>query len=184
MSIPGRHFYRFTYLKSDHWQNLRLEKLVEVDAHCYRCDVRDLSNDVHHVNYRKLFDVMLSDLIVLCRTCHDLMHEALDAAKSGDSHTALLLVEKLRLNKGINQPLQLGRALQKLRKSGLLEKPVAEEPPPIVIERQAPIAPKRLSAPFLVQKLGDGFGNPLTKPLFMALRKTGFIADLQAEYPG
>ena len=28
--ISGRHFYRFKYLKSDHWQNLRLEKLVEV----------------------------------------------------------------------------------------------------------------------------------------------------------
>lgn len=184
MSIPGRHFYRFKYLKSDHWQNLRLEKLVEVDAHCYRCGVRDLSNDVHHVNYRKLFDVMLSDLIVLCRTCHGLMHEALDAAKSGDCATAQRLVEKLRINKGQNQPRQLGKILQKMRKDGLLEKPAIEEAPPLAIERPAFIPKNRLSAPFLVKKLGEGFGNPLTKPLFMALRKTGFIADLQAEYPG
>jgi hypothetical protein len=77
-TVEGRHFYRFKYLKSDHWQNLRLEKLASVDACCERCGTRDLSNDVHHLNYRKLYDVQLDDLAVLCRRCHDLVHEALE----------------------------------------------------------------------------------------------------------
>lgn len=78
-SIARKHFYRFRYLKSDHWQDLRLRKLVSVDAKCQRCGHRDLSNDIHHLRYKKLYDVELSDLIVLCRKCHEIVHEALDS---------------------------------------------------------------------------------------------------------
>lgn len=84
MSIPGRHYYRHVYLKSEHWANLRLEKLASVDAKCERCGERDLSNDVHHVNYRNLYDVELSDLLCLCRKCHDLTHEVLELCRAGD----------------------------------------------------------------------------------------------------
>lgn len=71
-------FYRDTYLKSDHWQNLRLKKLAIEDACCNLCHTRNLSNDLHHVRYRKLWDVRPSDLRVLCRRCHDIVHEVLD----------------------------------------------------------------------------------------------------------
>lgn len=77
-SLESKHFYRFTYLKSEHWQNLRIAKLAEVDAKCRRCKARDLSNDVHHLIYRKLYDVQLPDLIVLCRACHSQVHGALE----------------------------------------------------------------------------------------------------------
>jgi len=30
--------------------------------------------DVHHVNYRDIYDVMLPDLLVLCRGCHEAKH--------------------------------------------------------------------------------------------------------------
>lgn len=76
--IAAKHHYRFKYLKSEHWSNLRIAKLASVDACCKNCGRRDLSNDVHHLNYRKLYDVTLDDLVVLCRACHDLAHEALD----------------------------------------------------------------------------------------------------------
>jgi len=77
--VESKHHYRFKYLKSDHWQNLRLEKMVSVDARCKNCGARDLSNDVHHLRYKKLYDVELNDLVVLCRGCHDLAHVALGA---------------------------------------------------------------------------------------------------------
>lgn len=76
-SVESRHYYRFQYLRSEHWSNLRLEKMASVDAVCDICGLRDLSNDVHHLRYRKLFDVELEDLVVLCRSCHDSVHEAL-----------------------------------------------------------------------------------------------------------
>lgn len=81
MGADAKHFYRFTYLKSEHWQNLRLEKLASVDACCQRCGHRDLSNDVHHLRYRKLFDVTKDDLLVLCRACHSTVHDSMDAVR-------------------------------------------------------------------------------------------------------
>lgn len=81
MGVAAKHFYRFKYLKSDHWQNLRLEKLVATKAQCVYCWERDVFNDVHHLNYRKLYDVKLDDLIVLCRKCHDLFHGMLKLHK-------------------------------------------------------------------------------------------------------
>lgn len=76
--INAKHHYRFSYLKSEHWSNLRLAKLASVDAKCKRCRFRDLSNDVHHLRYRGLYDVQIEDLVVLCRSCHSFVHEALD----------------------------------------------------------------------------------------------------------
>lgn len=74
-------YYRQTYLKSEHWQNLRLQKLVESDCLCLRCGKQSQHHDVHHLNYKKLYDVTTLDLVVLCRTCHDLVHEKLDQVK-------------------------------------------------------------------------------------------------------
>lgn len=73
-----QHYYRFTYLQSEHWHNLRISKLASVNARCNICGHRDLSNDVHHIVYRKLFDVELLDLVVLCRDCHQKVHEILN----------------------------------------------------------------------------------------------------------
>lgn len=78
MGIAERHYYRFTYLKSEHWQNLRLEKLASRDAKCQMCGRRDLSNDVHHMRYRGLFDAKLSDLLVMCRRCHNRVHKVIE----------------------------------------------------------------------------------------------------------
>lgn len=77
-----KRFYREVYLKSEHWQSLRLEKLTSVDARCELCNTRSLVNDCHHINYRNLFDVSLDDLVVLCRPCHKKVHLVLEECKS------------------------------------------------------------------------------------------------------
>jgi hypothetical protein len=65
-------YYREVYLYSDHWKTLRKEKLEQVSV-CEKCGA--INNlDVHHLNYRGLYDVTLEDLQVLCRDCHKIVH--------------------------------------------------------------------------------------------------------------
>lgn len=69
----NRQFYREEYLKSDHWKNLRYCKLQQV-CYCEMCD-NTSTLDVHHINYKNLYDVELEDLMVLCRKCHVKVHD-------------------------------------------------------------------------------------------------------------
>lgn len=67
-----------SYLRSDHWQALRLQKLATTGAVCHFCRERSLSNDIHHVKYpSNLKDTRLRHLRCLCRRCHDLVHSVL-----------------------------------------------------------------------------------------------------------
>ena len=66
-------YYRNVYLNSDHWKNLRKEKLAQ-SPRCEKCKTY-LSLDVHHKEYRNLYDVSLKDLQTLCRLCHDKEHK-------------------------------------------------------------------------------------------------------------
>lgn len=117
-------FYRNTYLKSEHWQNLRLQKLVESDCLCLRCGKQSQSNDVHHLCYKKLYDVKTVDLVVLCRTCHDFVHEKLDQIKLLDAESPpdkALTVWKLFLETWGPHPndhIELRRQMVALRKRG------------------------------------------------------------------
>lgn len=121
VSVAGKHFYRFKYLRSDHWQDLRLRKLVSVDAKCFRCGHRDVSNDVHHLRYRRLFNVRLSDLIVLCRECHELTHEALEFFR-GSMDTGARVVKRIAdFQAGGGSNRAANQEFKRLRESGLLD---------------------------------------------------------------
>lgn len=67
-----REWYRNTYLKSDHWRALRTEKLRKSSGLCAVCGKP--GNDLHHIDYKRLFDVTTADLRLLCRPCHDGLH--------------------------------------------------------------------------------------------------------------
>lgn len=68
-----REWYRDIYLRSGHWMQLRLRKLVHANRKCERCGaVGNL--DIHHKNYRDIYDVEMDDLEALCRACHNLEH--------------------------------------------------------------------------------------------------------------
>ncbi|MDO8610974.1 MAG: hypothetical protein Q7R95_10620 [bacterium] len=69
----NRKAYYRNYLQSEHWKNLRREKL-EKNPRCERCSSY-LSLDVHHREYHNLYDVLLIDLETLCRLCHDKEHK-------------------------------------------------------------------------------------------------------------
>jgi hypothetical protein len=85
MGIEARHSYRFGYLQTDHWKDLRVQKLASQDACCLFCGLRDPSNDVHHVHYPKdLNDTKLGHLRVLCRKHHKRVHELMNEMKLED----------------------------------------------------------------------------------------------------
>lgn len=66
------------YLRSDHWSVLRTQVLVKYDATCAFCNKKDVSNDVHHLKYKNLKDVTVEDCRVLCRDCHENLHEVME----------------------------------------------------------------------------------------------------------
>lgn len=67
-----REWYRSVYLASEHWADLRRRKLAR-NPTCELCG-KSGQMDIHHVNYRRIFDVQLHDLLTLCRKCHDEEH--------------------------------------------------------------------------------------------------------------
>lgn len=172
MPSKSQLYYRNTYLRSDHWRNLRLEKLASVDAYCFRCGVRDLSNDVHHTVYRKLYDVTLRDLIVLCRPCHQLLHESIDAARNGDVDSVKTLAIKIQEGKGMNHLPQFGRLFKKLREQNPNRKKSNFKP-----KKNKPKVKLRIS-----MRIWVGFKSPETRPLFIQLRRVGFLRDLHRGY--
>lgn len=75
MSVAGKHSYRFGFLKSEHWEIVRVEALARDDAKCQLCGCRSLDNDEHHLMYRLNWENTESqDLVTLCRDCHDIIH--------------------------------------------------------------------------------------------------------------
>lgn len=69
------------YLKTQHWQELRKKALKRARYRCSLCNEKNQILDVHHRSYehRGQFWDELSDLIVLCRPCHDHHHEEISA---------------------------------------------------------------------------------------------------------
>lgn len=61
------------YLQTEHWANLREQKFSESGKRCENCK-SSLRIHVHHINYKNLYDVLTSDLIVFCEECHNAAH--------------------------------------------------------------------------------------------------------------
>ena len=61
------------YLKTYHWQDMRLQAMDRYYYRCAVCNSPDLL-DVHHRTYERRGNENPEDLIVLCRGCHDIFH--------------------------------------------------------------------------------------------------------------
>lgn len=83
------------YLKSKDWRQKRSAKLARV-CRCAICG-STYRLDVHHLNYRDLYSVKMSDLRVFCRRCHDLAHRLHKAGvivfRSHDHHSRFALTK-------------------------------------------------------------------------------------------
>lgn len=79
MGVDAKHAYRFGFLKSEHWQWIRKSALARKEARCEVCHRQDWSNDIHHARYRgDIRKPWWSDLHVLCRICHEIVHFIID----------------------------------------------------------------------------------------------------------
>ena len=63
------------YLQTDHWQDLREEALERANHRCQVCNSNEDRLETHHRCYDRRGDELPEDLIVLCRTCHELFHK-------------------------------------------------------------------------------------------------------------
>lgn len=72
-------WYRDVYLKSEDWLNFRAAMLAVYakTGICELCQQKSASLDVHHLRYKKLYDVTHKDIRIVCRTCHENIHEML-----------------------------------------------------------------------------------------------------------
>ncbi len=75
MSIDSKHAYRFGLLKSEKWQNFRLEAMVKHGDRCCVCGKRSLKNDVHHIYYPSSWgETKVTHVVILCRKHHAAVH--------------------------------------------------------------------------------------------------------------
>lgn len=77
-------FDKQAYLKSSQWQTLR-KKVLKRDAYtCQSCQTSGIPLEVHHITYIRLGNENISDLVSVCRYCHQAIHD-----KYGYSHTTI-----------------------------------------------------------------------------------------------
>ena len=83
------------YLQSNDWKNKKKVKYKK-PRKCAICTATQ-NLDVHHLNYKNLFDVELSDLRVLCHRCHFLVHNLMKQGKikfkSTRHHSQFVLIK-------------------------------------------------------------------------------------------
>jgi 5-methylcytosine-specific restriction endonuclease McrA len=78
--IPKKNSKYKNYILSKHWRKKRKRKLREQNYQCQNCKTKE-NLQVHHKHYRTLFNEKLSDLVVLCKTCHEEVHGLLTEEK-------------------------------------------------------------------------------------------------------
>ena len=62
------------YMRSDTWNKLRKSVLKRDNYSCQGCNIEDVSLEVHHITYKRLYKERKSDLVSLCRNCHQEIH--------------------------------------------------------------------------------------------------------------
>lgn len=69
------------YLETDHWKEIRAQKVVAANGLCERCGEgakrrgdRWIGLHVHHLNYDRVGCEFLDDLEALCIHCHQVAH--------------------------------------------------------------------------------------------------------------
>lgn len=61
------------YLKSEEWAVRRAVVMKRDRNKCRDCNGD--AHDVHHLTYERIFEELSSDLVALCRPCHELRHD-------------------------------------------------------------------------------------------------------------
>lgn len=63
------------YLASPQWNTRRKLVLTRDHYTCRQCGINTVPLEVHHLHYRNLGNEPLTDLVALCRDCHQSIHD-------------------------------------------------------------------------------------------------------------
>lgn len=63
------------YLKSPEWKALKSKVLNRDNYTCQSCNSNGIPLEVHHITYQTFGNENLSDLVSLCRNCHQSIHD-------------------------------------------------------------------------------------------------------------
>lgn len=63
------------YLHSSKWNSKRKQRLKLDNYTCQVCKASGIPLEVHHLHYRTLYKERLEDLVTVCRTCHQNIHD-------------------------------------------------------------------------------------------------------------
>lgn len=74
-------------MKSRVWRSLRSKVLRRDSYLCQSCS-NDQELEVHHISYKNFGNESLSELVTVCRTCHQSIHDQL-----GYEHNKLYPIE-------------------------------------------------------------------------------------------
>jgi len=63
------------HLQSEYWSKLKVAKLQQCGNYCEKCGKLSKHLDLHHKTYIRLGFEDISNVILLCRTCHEHQHQ-------------------------------------------------------------------------------------------------------------
>jgi len=74
--IPRSKYLRYynNYIKSKEWRQMRELILERAHNKCEECGVGGVPLQVHHKTYKRLRFEWMSDLVAVCRKCHENIH--------------------------------------------------------------------------------------------------------------
>ncbi len=77
----GEKFYNYSdYLKGKHWQKVRAKYYATYkEKVCSMCESTKNLN-LHHLRYTSLGKEKLTDIVLVCKDCHSLIHKELKAS--------------------------------------------------------------------------------------------------------
>lgn len=71
--MTWKDWYKKIYLYSEHWEELKEKAFKHHGKKCHDCG-SGMYLQVHHLRYKKVFDVTVEDLQIVCKTCHSKKH--------------------------------------------------------------------------------------------------------------
>lgn len=72
------------YIETPYWDNTRKRALKAAGYRCQKCRKVNVPLDVHHLTYERRGQELLSDLLVVCRPCHEAIHGKKFSSKKTD----------------------------------------------------------------------------------------------------
>lgn len=113
------------YLRTPHWQDVRRRYWAsKMPKRCAVCGRTDTPLDLHHRTYKRIGNERLSDLILLCRQCHEETHAVAAVRKRRKARNVLLDAHRaVARKKGRNADNTKGR-----RKDGTNPRAVGDNP--------------------------------------------------------